>query len=607
MSVKEKKKKQKTGSLFIPVQLLLIFILCVYMAFLAYTTPYSIDDFRYITYPQDGFLQYVRNNVDHYIILNGRTYVHWLLELDLYGGRWIFPVVAVAVMLLIPFVFWKIVRLCVPEEFSDERGRGGIRLLSFMILFSGLFLAMPSFMKRDGVLWQSGFFNYVLPVVVWLWMLELLVRTESLQKPVVPLRAAGLFLVSFLTGASTEQYGIVAVCMAVYFLVRWLVLDRKLLLYGFLSTVGSTAGLLVILLAPSMKDRMYRENVFSDTAANIMSVFSSQSELFQMHIWNQLLLTAALLITCCLFFLKEKRELLTAGMILLFLFLSWIMYLIRDSFLSGAFLMIALAVTGIRLLFSRSLRKALTGILCSSGFVASMMVLPSQSTGSRLIVPMYLFLSLVLLLCTVDYPLIAGRAELGIFLIASLVIGAALPHYIHNYRVEMKNEAYLKELKTTHELWYDVDYDREYTRDKIDRGSIYLDGYLKRARFNPETDRLYVYSREYPGILYRGKRVGWYAREIDGKWCLPIRYLIETAGGSVTWNSRDFSLDIRLNDVDFRYKDEKLRWTDAEGTHQVFVEDTNTDYEVAYFPKDVCEKAFGLKTQLTYELPEGKE
>ena len=107
METTEKQKHRNIRYLLMPLQLLALSVFCIYMAFLAYTTPYSIDDFRYITYPQDGIKQYFLNNVHHYLVLNGRTYVHWFLELDLFIGRWVFPVVAVALMILIPFLFWR--------------------------------------------------------------------------------------------------------------------------------------------------------------------------------------------------------------------------------------------------------------------------------------------------------------------------------------------------------------------------------------------------------------------------------------------------------------------------------------------------------------------
>ena len=605
METTEKQKHRNIRYLLMPLQLLALSVFCIYMAFLAYTTPYSIDDFRYITYPQDGIKQYFLNNVHHYLVLNGRTYVHWLLELDLFIGRWVFPVVAVALMILIPFLFWKTYRLTGPPEQGKVTGVTGEGLLSFLVLFSGLFLAMPPFMKTDGVLWQSGFFNYILPMPVLLWMLLLLVRMEQQNLDLTPLRQAGVFLVSFLAGASTEQYGCVVVCISVCFLVRWLILHRQLTVYGLFSAAGSMIGFLVTVMAPSMKDRMYRENVFSDTAGNMMSVFSSQAKLFTMHFWN-LLLLSAVIVFICIFYLTGNKEWILVGFNAVFLLISWITYLVGDTFITYIFMMATLIVTGVRLIFSRRIRMLVIGILLSSGFLSAMMVLPSQSFGSRLIVPMYLFLSLALVACMAGWPRASCGLQAGLFVGCTLLMGVTCPHYIHNYRVEMRNESYLKELPQTHELWYDVDYDRGYTRDKIDRGSIYLNGYLKRAGFNPETDQLYIYSREYPGIMYQGKRVGWYAREIDGVWCLPVRYLIETAGGTVSWNSNDFSLDIELNGVSFRYADEKLQWNDAEGDHELFVRDTNTEYEIAYFPQKICEKAFGLKTELTYDLPEGK-
>lgn len=589
-----------------PAQIMLLVVLCGYMAFLAWTTPFSIDDYRYVTYPQDGFREFVRNNIDHYLVLNGRTYVHWLLELDLYGPRWIFPVVSVVIMLLTPFLLWKINRLITRRRILDRGGRTPVDGLSCLLLFSGLFLFMPPFMKTDGVLWQSGYFNYIFPMPVLLYMLFLLAQTETKKerhRP-APSRTAWIVLICFLAGTSTEQYGSVALCITVYFFFRCLFLKRNYLFCSVLSVVGTVAGLLVILLAPSMRDRMYRENVFSETVSNMFALFRSQAELFTKNVFNMILLTAAIATVCFLYFVVKKEEWITVGFNLSMLALSWLMYINGDDWLAFLFSLIALAASGIRLLLMKELRSAFPGILLSSGLVSVIMVLPSKSFGSRLIVPLYLFLSLVLIFCVLDFPFMSFGLQIGFFLLATVLMKITYPHYLYNYKIEMKNEAFLKEMKTTHELWYDVDYDKEFTRDKIDRGSIYLQGYLKMAGFQPGTDRLYLFSKESPGVFYNGQRISWYAKKIDGSWWLPVRYLIEAAGGTVGWNSETFSLEIQLNEVSYHYSRETLRWHDAEGDHRIHIKDTKPDYEVSYFPQSVFKEAFGIQAELTTDVPE---
>ena len=205
---------------------------------------------------------------------------------------------------------------------------------------------------------------------------------------------------------------------------------------------------------------MYREDVFSETVSNMFSAFRSQAELFTMKILNMILLSAVIGAVCLLFFVWKRKEWVTTGLNFVFLILSWSMYAAGDAMLTYVFSLTALAVSGIRLLFLKDLRSAVTGILLSAGLLSALMVLPSKSYGSRLIVPLYLFLCLVLILCTSEYPAVSYGLQIGLFAFSSILLFLTCPHYLYNYRIEMKNEAYLKEMKTTHELWYDVDYDK---------------------------------------------------------------------------------------------------------------------------------------------------
>ena len=103
--------------------------------------------------------------------------------------------------------------------------------------------------------------------------------------------------------------------------------------------------------------------------------------------------------------------------------------------------------------------------------------------------------------------------------------------------------------------------------------------------------------------MYNGQRISWYAKKINGSWWLPVRYLIEAAGGTVDWNSETFSLEIHLNEVSYHYSHETLQWNDAEGDHRIFIEDTKPDYEVSYFPQSVFKEAFGIQVVLTTDVP----
>ena len=601
--------------LLLPVQICMLSVLCGYMVFLARTTPYSIDDFCFVTYPQGGFLQFVQNLIDHYRIYNGRTWLHWLLSLNLYGGRWVFPVVSVAVMLLIPWILWKILRITQwgSDDWMIGRTPDNTGYLSCAVLSSALFLAMPSVMKTDGVLWQSGYFNYIFPFPVFLYLLYLLIRLEKERDTVRFPQWAWLCFISFLTGSSTEQFALPAICMEVCLALRSLTGRRERIPVFLTSALSSTAGILVILLAPSMQNRIRREHVLGDLSGNLAMSLKDQCGFFMKDAAFHLLLSVSVLLTVFLYchyenlsgYSKKKGVFIFVLDLLLILF-SWALSLKEASLLSYVFCLMSLVCTGFRLIFEKHSRYAFEGMLLLSAFTATVMALPSESYGSRLIVPMYMLLSFLLVVCAASLPVVSSLLQISIFLFSTLLMYETGPHYLYNYRIETKNEQFMEQLKTTHELWYDVDYDKAYTRDKIDRGGIYLQGYLKQSGFDGRTDQLYVYSRENPGILYKGERVSWYAKDLYGETCLPIRYVIEAAGGSVSWNDKKESAEIHLNGLDYHYSGHDLTWSDDQGEHRISVRDTRKDLEIMYFPKDIVEEVFGIHVTLTSELPPGK-
>lgn len=610
------RRKEKIERIILPAQLVILSALCGYMVFLAYTTPYSIDDFCFVTYPQDGLRQFILNLIDHYRIYNGRTYLHWLLSLELYMGKWVFPVLAVMMMLLIPFILWKTILLA--DRRSDSWMSGMIPektgYLSCAVLCSALFLAMPPVMKTDGVLWQSGYFNYIMPIPVFLYMLYLLIKMEKEERYLRLPQVLWLCFISFLTGSSTEQFGFPAICMAVCFLLRSLQDQTEKKSVYVLSILSTAAGILLILLSPSMRNRMEREQIVSDLGGNLVRMLRDQAGFFMEDLTFLLLLSFVVLLTAYLFFYNENQDIFRfrktgIGVLILdtvLITLSWFLLINKAQVASYVICLFTLACTGFRLVIEMELRYVLRGILLLSSFVACVVVFPSQSYGSRLIVPMYMFLSFLLAVCAADFPFLSCTLQAAVFVLSTLLMVWTFPHYMYNYRMEIRNEQFREELKTTHELWYNVDYDKDYTRDKIDRGGIYLQGYLKQAGFDSRTDKLYVYSRKYPGILYRGERLSWYALWLNGKYCLPIRYVVEEAGGRVVWNSEKDSVEFHLNGVVYQYSEEYLEWTDEKGHHRIFVKDTQKDLEVSYFPRDVAEEAFGLDVALTYDLPPGK-
>lgn len=176
----------------------------------------------------------------HYNYCNGRTWVHALLmfflRFDVFPWR----------------IFMPLVYTCTAWLFAKTACEDHQKIQSILVCVCAALLCVPTAVYQETLFWESGSFNYVLPVPLVL-LLFLLLRKQKALWLTVPL--------GFLCGASMEQYGMITFGG----LLLWIGYrvfgqkNRSKLLWFFLALGAVLSGLLTLVLSPSVAARTYAE------------------------------------------------------------------------------------------------------------------------------------------------------------------------------------------------------------------------------------------------------------------------------------------------------------------------------------------------------------
>jgi hypothetical protein len=174
----------------------------------------------------------------HYAEINGRTFVHALCALSLTLGMWPFRVFNMLV--LFGFAF-----------FGGKLAGDGRRPFLFCAAALSLLMLTGLAVLREAVFWASGSFNYLLPttlVLVFFFCLRDLPETGARRLWLPPL--------GFLTGASTEISGVLAIAAALYTL-------KKPYKPRLAALAAAVFGFLTLLLSPGMRGKYAQSSAAS--------------------------------------------------------------------------------------------------------------------------------------------------------------------------------------------------------------------------------------------------------------------------------------------------------------------------------------------------------
>lgn len=223
--------------------------------------PLQGDDYYYHTIAEKSGMDFWREHLHHYTEVNGRAMVHLLVTLFLKAPPILWQVfcalllAAIAVLSVRPFI------------------KAGHRVQNLLCAGLGLSVipALRPEMTRESVYWLTGACNYVFPFFLLLLFWHLLYREDARGRLYL------LPILAFLSGATTEQNGMMTVGIAVlFFLDKRLNQKNKADRASAAALIASFFGMLSVFLSPATSLRYGLETdagVLATLADHLPTVF----------------------------------------------------------------------------------------------------------------------------------------------------------------------------------------------------------------------------------------------------------------------------------------------------------------------------------------------
>lgn len=215
-------------------------LFCCLVAFFQFLYLGFADDRIYSTAAQTTFSDFLVFLRYHYNYVNGRTWVHVLLmfflQFGVYPWRIFMPACFTAVVYLIA-------RLVSPDAQSLQK--------TLAWTCAGC-LCVHTVVYQETLFWEAGSFNYIVPALC----VGLLLWTLRREK-----RLWCAPILAFLCGSSMEQYAMITFGgVLLWFLYReWKLKAHSHRICYILTLAATIAGLLTLVLSPSVRARTYAE------------------------------------------------------------------------------------------------------------------------------------------------------------------------------------------------------------------------------------------------------------------------------------------------------------------------------------------------------------
>lgn len=488
-------------------------------------TTYTYDDYYYAVFLRDGFPGFLGQNVEHYLIRNGRVLVHVAAELLLGAGNWAY---SLGNLLILAGVMLLGVRYLRAEN-ADRAAPALTAGAAAALVLTGSYRVF-----RSWLLCPADSANYMLPLLAIFGMLLALGRGRRL--PAV--------LLSLLCGATTE------LCAAAGFAAAALELLDERIRRGrwnrlrLVCLVCILAGLMTILLSPATRSRAGSELSFRSIGFGFLryanSIAAPGTSL-------PLLVCVTILLG---FTLPGKRRIRALGIpTALLLAAQWL--LPRSTVLTtavfGVFCGYLVLCAGAMILEGTERR---CGFALLAGLCTAAIMSLSSSGSIRVTIPFVL----MLILCSIR---LVQRISLRIpleALTAALLCAALIAHVptvlgiAGNWRIMQENEAAMATGAVTYR-----DYNPRYCSQQLFMSSDFQRVYLNYLGLEGmEVQHSYTFGPDViidggaqPSIRYQGRSY------------LPLRAVIEAMGGTVALISDSF-LEIRVGEECFLYQGPSL-------------------------------------------------
>lgn len=214
-------------------------------------TPLYADDYSYLytfIYTDHKFritnlTQLFYSQLNHYMVMNGRTVAHTLAQLYLMWGKGAFNAVNTAAFLLLGWAMQALMT-----------GKKGFHLPLFLFSAAMLWFFTPAF--GQDFLWLTASCTYLHCLLLTLLFLVPFRRACGGDSRGGALRAALFFPFGVLAGWSSENAALAMLVMAVCFLIVLRLERRPMHAWMFTGLAGALTGFALLMLAPGQSVRM---------------------------------------------------------------------------------------------------------------------------------------------------------------------------------------------------------------------------------------------------------------------------------------------------------------------------------------------------------------
>lgn len=552
-----------------------ITIFCIFVFALtgAATTLYG-DDFIYALYLRHGFLNFIRMTGEHYMQMNGRAAVHFLLELILvFKDKLFFVVIPLLIMSVYFFA----------ECVLDVKKRD----LFFAFALSGT-LILPYTVLREGVFWMAGAMNYIYPTAL-IFAAFYLFR-KSAEKGRINAPAV---VVLFLSGASTEQGGAAAIAAAtIYSVIRFR--DKKDIKKCIIMLLIMAVGYATVVFSPSTFGRTVAETSEALSLIERLRLvydFSiGRNSAFLVFEGVLLLLSAA----------ELKPHMPVSAMLAAAAVVSGIFKFLGMYTAAGIILTAALTAEGVFGLFSgKTERSAL--LLAGLGSVG--MLVFSVTFGYRNILPC------LLILIAVGADVLCELAPSGkksvcaltvVFVFGVVSFTPTFCGYAENRKIINENLAAIGD--GTSDFYYNADLNPKYSYNQFISDNYYRAAYRDIYGIR-DGIKIYIKGADFRDLYHNGVRCENPIYIKDGEKYYPLRNIIEAEGGYVVYNDETKLTEISIKGKSVIFDNEKNVFRtdsfDIDGT-EYRLDDRKYGYMTRanlYFSAELYKKVFGIDVE----------
>lgn len=552
-----------------------ISVFCIFVFALtgAATTLYG-DDFIYALYSRHGFLNFIKMTGEHYMQMNGRAAVHFLLELILvFKDRLFFVVIP---LLIMSVYFFAGCALDVKQ-----------RTLFFALALSGT-LILPYTILREGVFWMAGAMNYIYPTALALAAFYVFRRSAEEERIKVP--AA---FVLFLSGASTEQGGAAAIAAAaLYSIIRFR--DKKGIKRCIIMLLIMAVGYATVVLSPS---------TFGRTVAETSEALSLIERLRLVYDFSVGRNSAFLVFEGVLLLLAADELKLhkpVSAMLAAAAAASGIFKLFGMYTAAGITLTAALTAEGI---FGLFFGKAERSALLLAGLASVGMLVFSVTFGYRNTLPCLLILIAVGadVLCELTPSGKKSVYALAVVFVFGVVSFApTFCGYAENRKIINENLTAIGD--GTSDFYYNADLNPKYSYNQFISDNYYRAAYRDIYGIRDGV-KIYIKGADFRDLYHNGIHCENPIYIKDGKNYYPLRNIIEAEGGQPVYNEKTKLTEISVKGKSVIFDNEKNVFTadgfDIDGAGYR-LDDRKYGYMTKanlYFSAELYKKVFGIDVE----------